>query len=120
MLHEITKIKKADGENKRWFFDSHMELTIWYSKNNQINKFQLSYDKHRNEHVLSWSDKSGYSHYHVDDGEDVVMSHKRSPIIQLNGPFEPIKIVSKFEKYSKSIDKEIKQFVIDKINGYKD
>ena len=122
-MREINKkfVKQVDGEaNRRWFEDNFFDLMIWEEKNGKIIAFQLSYDKHLNQHAITWNEENGYIHNKVDDGENRDGKYKASPVMLLDGVFDFKTIAEKFKKSSKGIETKISTFVYDKISKYSD
>lgn len=79
--------------------------------------FQLCYDKTGAERALTWQEATGYSHYHVDTGEEGSRS-KRTPLLVADSNFKPMKIAELFRQRSAQIDRQIAQFVYEKIIQY--
>ena len=119
MLREIINIRQRKGEpHKRWFNDSYFDFILWFENESELCGFKLCYAKSEDEHVLLWTASRGFAHQRVDDGEEVVMRHKKTPIYVPDGIFHGDAILHKFEKASESIDTELREFIIDKLKEY--
>ncbi len=85
MLREIpSSRKRINGLTRRWFTNEIFDLFIFFNKNNMLVQFQLCYIKRDNEHVISWSEKSGYAHDRIDTGRDMP-GRAGSPLFVSNG-----------------------------------
>lgn len=112
MLQELENTSQIPGEGlRRWFSDSSMDLIIWEDENGNVRKFQLCYGKGVDEHAFTWRNSNSYTHNRVDDGEDVNMGHKNSPILVPDGKFNPAELAQKFFANSHEIDSKISEFV---------
>ena len=119
MLTEYSAVRQDKGENrKRWFGDEFFDLILWQDREGKIVKFELCYEKELNEHAIIWSEKSGFSHLRVDDGESELGKYKMSPILVADGIFNNIKIAEEFHSRCQSIDKDVSQFIYNKISNY--
>ena len=118
MLHEIKEIRQIPDEKaRRWFNDDTMDLIVWLDDNNDIDSFQLCYDKPFAEHALTWRKKSGFLHNRVDDGEGKPGSHKGTPILVPDGEFNLQAIADKFRQAAREIDDDVAKFVYLKLQG---
>ncbi len=111
MLYEIINIQQPDEEyHCRWFTDEYFDLFVWYNHNGSIYGFQLCYEKHHFERAFTWTEKTGYSHLKVDDG-DVRGLGKMTPILVADGIFNFEIVAEKFKQHSKNLDKDLSAFV---------
>lgn len=118
MLKEIKTTNNTDQDmTKRWFNDESMDLIVWKGPDGEFEKFQLCYDKHRNEHALTWVRSKGFVHNAIDDGETNPGGHKRTPILTPDGKIDIPSIVTRFESQASSLDNEIIEFVSEKLNA---
>ena len=116
MLREIRQIKQIRGERKRrWLTDDFFDLIIWENDGGHITGFHLSYDKGHNEHALTWSDESGFTHNRIDDGESTQGKMKAAPILIPAGTFHRDAISDCFKTASSTINTVIADFIYDKI-----
>ena len=103
MLRELKKVQQVTGEPKRrWFFAHEIDLVVWEEEAGAISGFQLAYDKHRNEHSISWQKDRGYSHYVVDDGEPVAGAN-HTPFLYMDGPFKSDRVLDLFLAMSSQV-----------------
>ena len=111
MLKEYSHLQRQDASsNKRWFSDDDFDLTLYQDEENNIIKFELSYDKGRGEHSIIWKQSDSYSHYSVDDGESVSGKIKMTPILVANGAFDWERVANRFINASEKIVKDIADF----------
>ncbi|MBP7766498.1 MAG: hypothetical protein KA113_15030 [Syntrophaceae bacterium] len=120
MLRELNHIKQHKGEPKRkWYESEYFDLIVWFSESHRIIRFQLCYDKNKNEKALTWKVPHEYSHNRVDDGEHGTGAYKSSPVLKADGHFNKDEIAERFIKESGELKKEIIEFVYKKILEYK-
>ena len=121
MLYEIKNVSQYENElRRRWFFDHDIDLTIWFDEENQIDSFQLCYDKIKIYHALTWKRGIGFSHNKVDDGENIdrIGGYKGTPILLLDGKFDKQRIISIFKDKSGEIPEVLSSFVLKKLTEY--
>ncbi|OGT34169.1 MAG: hypothetical protein A2W28_02550 [Gammaproteobacteria bacterium RBG_16_51_14] len=119
MLKEIKNVRQIEGEpTRRWFSDPALDLFVWYGDADDIIKFQLCYGKGANEHALTWSRSSGYSHHGVDDGEGGIYEMKCTPILVPDGAVDIENVCGLFSGLGRKIDHDIFEFVITHIKAY--
>jgi len=81
MLYEIPHLRQSNrNRTKRWFSSRDMDLFVWSHKSIPV-RFQLAYDKHNKEKVISWDFYRGFNHYLVDTGETFPDQYKQTPIL---------------------------------------
>lgn len=111
MLQEIRDVRQIAGEPKRrWFFCHEMDLVLWEEENGAICGFQLAYDKHKNEHALTWHQDRGFVHYVVDDGEPTA-NVNATPLLYSTDAFDRERVLRQFLALSGEIPPEISRFV---------
>ena len=103
---------------KHWFADINNDLFVWLNTNQQIIAFQYSYNKSVAEHVISWSLQNGFSHGRVDDGENVHLQIKMSPIIVPAGDANSVQIAERFLQVSSKLDPQLVDFIYRKLLAY--
>jgi hypothetical protein len=119
MLYEIRNIRQNEGEpRRRWFIDDYFDLVVWLNDDEEIQGFQLCYDKSKNQHALTWHKESGYMHNRVDSGEDKPGKPKGIPILVTDGFFDYEQIAEIFKRESKYIDDNISELIYKKILQY--
>ena len=118
MLNEFTDVRQVEGEGpRRWFFNDYFDLIIWYRDEGGFDGFQLCYDKSGHERALTWNWNHGYRHNKVDEGE-MPFSAKMTPILVQDGLFDSESIAHRFERESTNIPKEIRDFVLKKLEEF--
>jgi hypothetical protein len=95
-----------------------MDLIVWYADDGSIYGFQLCYDLQRYERALTWLPQNGFSHNRVDDGEDVVMGHKRAPVLVADGVFDVAKVSRRFHQDAERVPNDVREFVSGKLREY--
>jgi len=116
MMIEPRQVKQGKGNvQRRWFSDDYFDLIVWQDRNGTIVRFELCYDKNKNEHAFVWDQQAGASHLKVDDGEGVPGRHKMSPILVADGSFDREALAARFLKAGKDIDQNITAFVYSKL-----
>ncbi len=113
MLAEIHPVRQVAGEGyRRWFTDEDLDLIVWYESEEQqeIQGFQLCYDKQVLEHALTWRPEGGFTHHQVDAGESAY-SAKMSPTLQADGHVDFRRINALFISHAKEIDPALVSFV---------
>lgn len=114
MTSEIKELTQSKKEGLRqWFTGKYFDLFVWYDENGHVLGFQLCYDKAKNERVITWRVKQGFSH-HIVDGE-ASGSAKLSPLLDLNGAFDKESLLELLKNECHMIDAEVKKFVCEKI-----
>lgn len=116
MLSEIIRPKQIPGEpRRRWFSDDNFDLVVWIDTDDNIEGFQLCYNKKNNQHALTWHRDKGYFHSLVDDGEQDPGGYKQTPILLMDGVFSKDAVAQKFSLSSAQIDQDVFSFVYEKI-----
>ncbi|MEA2027966.1 MAG: hypothetical protein U9N49_03200, partial [Campylobacterota bacterium] len=70
-----------------------------------------------NERVLSWRKTYGFTHAQIDSGEQNP-SKNQSPLLVADGVLDTHQLLEKFQNESQNIDKNIREFIIEKIKTY--
>jgi hypothetical protein len=78
----------------------------------------LCYDIKGDQHALTWREGSGFSHNRVDAGEDSIYRYKMTPVLVLDGVFDPATIAERFKRESEAIDETVANFVSEKLMQY--
>jgi len=116
-LSEVREVRQIRGEGfRRWFRNDNMELVVWYA--DDIVGFQLCYDVSRSsERAMTWTFKSGYRHNRVDNGGP---AHSlMTPILVSDGHFDSLSIANQFLEAAVNLEKVLKDFIYNKIKGYR-
>lgn len=81
MLHEIETVRQIPGETpRRWFNNEALDLIVWQDERGAVIRFQLVYDKDRDERLVEWMPDE-LRHYRVDLGEHHALQHDMTPIL---------------------------------------
>lgn len=84
MLRRIGQPGPESGGGRRlWFNSPDMDLVVVLDDRDDLSRFQLSWDKGRDERSLSWDRLSGFSHGRVLDGEDRLRATETKQAISL-------------------------------------
>ena len=118
MIESGTKRQFRGGVKRRWFSDNYFDLIVWEDEKRDIVRFELCYNKFKDEHAYVWNQQDGYDHLKVDDGEDGTERSKMSPIFVADGYFDREALAAKFLEAGKDIDQDIAQFVYSKLKDY--
>lgn len=115
MLIEIVKGRQKEaGLSKRWFRNPRMDLFVWTDPGGAVCRFQLAYDTHRQERVLSWSAESGFSHARVHDGA-TPGRHPQSPIMAAGEDLDAALLYEEFMREAGGLEGPLRDFVAAKI-----
>jgi hypothetical protein len=118
-VKEIHNVRQHPEERRRrWFCDEDFELIVWFEEPETIVRFELSYDIQRNWRALRWSDRSGFSHHFVDDGEDRPHRNATPMLIPSLDP-PPVEMFAAFEARGRSLEPSILSFVCDRLTEYR-
>jgi hypothetical protein len=117
VLYELKDVQKKGEAFRRVFEDDLFDLFIWYDhRHKNIIMFQLSYDKTMDERALTWVKSKGFTHLKVDDPSFV--GFKYSPILVKDGVFGKSRIYQEFFNRSSGLEKDLRDFVLNKITEY--
>lgn len=117
MLTEITGVKQHPGEpRRRWFSDADLDLYVWYDDDGAVARFQLCFDKGRNEQALTWQREHGLAQHAVDDGEGGVYRMKASPVLTGGTVTETAEVRRRFVDAGQKLEHDLYQFVLDRIS----
>ena len=116
VLREIAVTSENNEPVKRWFTDHDTDLFVWLDNDNHIIKFQVCYNRGKNEHALTWEDKQGFSHHAVDDGEEKVMKMKKSPILVQDGQVDLPGVSGMFRNIGQELPAFIYNFILEKLD----
>lgn len=87
-------------KERDWFSTTNFDLFIWYDEEENVEGFQICYDKNLQEKALTWKQKVGFSHSIVDSGEESPKKNM-TPILIDNRNYNKQYIISEFHKESK-------------------
>ena len=115
MLRPILDIYVREGEPRKiWFTCSEQDLYIWFSNENEIIKFEYSYDKPFNEKSLLWKRTGSFSHTAIDDGSRPG-KHPSSPISLGRVALDKAKVIMKLNNNAGVIPAEYLSFLTEQI-----
>jgi len=119
-LAEIRGVRQIpDQPPRRWFWSRALELTVWLNRSGIPTSFQLAYDKHSSERVLTWTPERGYLHSAVDDGESKRgLRYKGTPLLVASGRFDATRVLQAFQAESSELPREIAAFVVDRLKAH--
>lgn len=120
-LREVDHVRQGAGEPaRRWFSSADLDLIVWLDPTGRPTGFQLCYDKPRDEHALTWTSQDGFTHHAVDDGDDVGVAHKTSPVLVRDGVFDLALVRREFDEASAHLPADIAAFVTDTLRRHPD
>lgn len=118
MLYELKNVTQLEGEPKRrWFTNDSLDLIVWFNKENEIIGFQLCFNKDIDEQSFTWKYPSYFSLHKIDDGE-LNTGSKSTPTLVAGSITTNCIIADQFKENSKNIDRQISNFVYQKIIDY--
>jgi hypothetical protein len=119
MLREILLSRRIiNGLSRRWFTNELFDLFVFFNTSNMLVQFQLCYSKDNNEHVISWSEKFGYTHNRVDTGR-IMPGRAGTPLFVSNGSCDIDTIKKSFIDSSLHLDNLLFDQIFKKLIGYK-
>jgi hypothetical protein len=115
MLQRIRGVRQDDESKERtWFQDEYFDLFVWRGRAGEVIAFQLCYDRSASERVLAWSERGGFLHRRIDDGEHTPVKNM-SPIMVTDGRFVAGEIAAEFDSRSGGVDASVREFIGRKI-----
>jgi len=117
MLKESLSTNHSTKSSRRWFSDDYFDLYIWIAQDGVISGFQLCYDKHEKERVLTWTKKNGYTHERIDDGE-TNPSKNLTPILIPDGVCPTQEVIELFLSRSTEVESNTRSFITNKLAEY--
>lgn len=117
MLKEFKRLRQDKKSFRRLFSDDQYDLYIWYPDHEmeRIIGFQLVYKSGADEKALTWTEKGGFLHTKIDDGDKKT---NQSPILVADGLFEYSTVYPGLAERIVEVDPVIRSFVMDKIGSY--
>jgi hypothetical protein len=117
MLKESRFTTHPAKSARRWFSDDYFDLILWMGQQGEPSGFQLCYDKFSQERALTWTEKKGFTHERVDDGESNP-SKNQTPILVPDGICPTQEIIRLFLQRSIEMDPLLSSFVVEKLSEY--
>ena len=100
---------------------NELDLIVWFNDADQPIGFQFCYDRQRAEHVLTWTEKLGFMHMGVDDGDNPEgFEHKKAPMLVANEQFDIRRIVELFHSANAELSETIKNFIFNRLVTHQD
>jgi len=120
MRESVEGRQAGPSGDRRWFYSDRFDLVVWSTGDGGLTAFHLCYDKDRNEHALTWSERSGFLHYAVDDGDRFgdSLAHKASPVFVANGVVGIGRLIAEFTKEAQAVDQPVRDFVLAKLRSF--
>jgi hypothetical protein len=103
--------------DRRWISDDYFDLIVWYEQGGGIHGFQLCYDKSGHERALTWTRGGGFQHTGIDSGE-ASPNANRTPVLVADGDFPAGEVRGEFMARSGQLPADIRDLVLEKIQGY--
>jgi hypothetical protein len=118
MLREIAATRQHPNEPpRRWFHSHEMDLFVWSASPGEIVKFQLTYDKPKNERALTWDATLGYTHDEVDDGTSGTQ-HPGTPLLLRSTDPDIEHVLSRFDIEAVEVEGRLRTFICEKLKRY--
>ena len=120
MLREVLIVEQNNPALKRrWFESDYFDLFIWQDAGGAFVRFQLCYDVELNERALVWSDREGFYHDGVDQGDGGPEGERgQVPILVRDGKFDSGTVVPRFEREAAQMPADVRDFVIAKMRDH--
>ena len=116
MLQEIHDIRQIEGEpRRRWFTSPELDIYIWYDDKDNVNQFQICYDKGPGEQALTWSREGSIVHHSVDDGESGIYRMKSTPVITGDTGYDPARIAGLIRQHGGKLEHDLYEFILNRI-----
>ncbi len=115
MLFELGVTRQEPtGPRRRWFTSEACDLILWLNDDDSLWGFQFCYGKPADEHALTWARDFGFSHMKVDAAGR--RNHgNETPILVLDGTFDPAYILDEFEKESAGVPEPFRGIVVERV-----
>ena len=111
-MTELPFTRQIPGEGRRrWFADDYFDLIVWH-KGDEITGFQLCYDRDGSPRAYTWTTDHGRSHLGIDDGDDVLLTYKATPILVADGAFDVAAVKQRFVAAADRLPAEIRGLVL--------
>jgi hypothetical protein len=115
MLRELRNVRQEPGDHfRRWFTDENLEIVVWFDQAGAIFGFQICYDLRSQPRALTWTQKRGFSHAAIDEGDDKPTSN-RTPMLVANSSYDAAKLRVSFLASSDGLPSSEKAFIEGKL-----
>lgn len=119
LLSEVASTRQRPHEpRRRWFSSEHLDLIVWLDAVGHPSGFQLCYGKPRAEHALTWTSAEGFAHGAVDDGHDVGLAYKGSPVLVADGGLDVAGLERVFCAASAHVPEDLTAFVVSRLRAH--
>ena len=116
MLKEFEGIRQTAAGRRRNFVADGYDLYAWYDDNEHLYGFQLVYGLGDEQKALTWTEKEGYFHNNVDEGESG--RFKQTPLLVPDGVFAPAALLARLEPLMVEVEAPVRELVLDRIRGF--
>jgi len=117
MLTNPSSSSAAGDLHRLWYSDDYFDLIIWQDSEDQINGFQLCYDKPGCERALTWTQDRGFLHTAIDGGESKPTAN-RTPILVADGTFPVEQVRNEFTNRSALLPSAVRNLVVKRLEEY--
>jgi hypothetical protein len=119
LLSEVAPARQRPHEpRRRWFSSEHLDLIVWLDDADHPTGFQLCYGKPRAEHALTWTSAEGFAHAEIDDGQDVGLGYKKSPVLVSDGALDVAGLERVFCAASVHVPPDLAAFVVTRLRAH--
>jgi hypothetical protein len=118
VLTEYRNVRQEAGGRRRWFEADGLELIVWYAKTDEIDGFQLCYWSHENPYALTWRRRMGFTHDHIEMGEDDPLKNE-TPVLQPAGAAPWAKITTLFAADSAGLEASLRELILQRLAAKK-
>lgn len=117
-MRELKNVYQNEpGITRRWFTDDeYWDLIVWM-RDDELFGFQLCYGPGGNEKALTWMKSGEFSHKTVNPAR-LKNNRDGSPVLYPDGFFDKERIRDKFIQDSACIEKELVDFIAEKIMNF--
>jgi hypothetical protein len=118
-MREIGHVRReADGARRRWFQDRDFDLYVWQDEQAALLGFQLCYRRGREESVIAWNQRAGFSHGRVDTGENAARA-PRTPVLRDDGPPPYFRLYDRFLQATEAWEPALRQALLARLREYR-
>ncbi len=119
MLREFVRVRQEETGFRRLFTDELFDLYVWYEDRTRARMigFQLVYRSGLDEKALTWTERDGFLHTKVDDGD---RKTNQSPILVQDGLFAYADVHRELSLRVADLEPDVRDFVMEKIESCAD
>jgi hypothetical protein len=116
-MKEFTKIRQDDRGFRRLFYDDSFDLYVWYTApGGPITGFQLVYNSKDMQKALTWTEKEGFIHTGIDEGDRKLIN--QTPMLVQDGVFEYDNVYERLIAHMAGLESDIQALVTAKMKEY--